>query len=169
MLIVWVWLPSCLQVNLHQNYNHQLVPIFRNYMCWEWGEIYRKSCCRILSSSSKKLLQNQREVRSHSDLSRRCRDRAAPGGDRIHSSAVPCFQREDAQHFPALCYCSCSLIKTRVLDLWSQTGLKSSPTHHPQTLWETGLSMAPPPVWLGKEVQQQLGRCWLVPEQFIRG
>lgn len=125
------------------------------------GKIYRKSCCRILSSNSKKLLQKQREVRSHSDLSRRCRDRAAPGRERIHSSAVPCFQQEDAQHFPTLCSCSCSLIKTQALDLRSQTGMKSSPTHHPQILWETGLSMATPLVWLGEEVQQQLGRCWL--------
>lgn len=77
-LIVWVWLPSCLQVNLHQNYNRQLVPIFRNYMCWERKKKLEKVCCRVLSSSSKKLLQKQGEVRSHSDLSRRCRDRAAP-------------------------------------------------------------------------------------------
>lgn len=88
-----------------------------------------------------------------------------PGGDRSRSSAVPGFQRDGAQHFPALYCCSCSLIKISVLS--SQTGLKSSPTHHAQTTWEAGFGMATPPMSLSKEVQQQLGRCWLVPVRTV--
>lgn len=72
LLIVWVWLPSCLQVNLHQNYSHQLVSIFINYTCWGRKKKTKNVAISFIPAAAElfsKAAQGQ-AVWSHSDLRR---------------------------------------------------------------------------------------------------
>lgn len=139
-------------------------------MCWEKKKKNRKVCCRIFSSSSKKLLQKQREVRSHSDLSRRCRDRAAPGTRRGPQPQL-CRALLPAGQCPAF---SRPLLLLWLPDKdpgagpeisdWAEIS-SSSPSSDP--LRSRGSGWPHLPMSLSKGVQQQLGRCWLVPVRTV--